>query len=127
MATMRSTYPIKFNTTAIPYPNTWNETFDVVETPFRTEAGTDETIVTRFDKLSVDVSMNVLSSWVPTIGAFSKLQSFKLTRYNPITGQSEERTVRMRGFKCGLISGSQDLQTTATVGTWALSFKLEEF
>ena len=122
---LKTDYPIKFNTTVIPFPSGWEENPNVVENTFQTEAGTDKVEVIRYDKLSVSVSMKCLSSLVTTLGSFSRMDSFTLKRYNPTNDTYEERTVRMRGFKYKLVPKSQDLG--ATKGIWEVSFNLEEF
>lgn len=127
MSTMKNEYPILFNDTEIPFPTTWSESSNVIETKFETEAGTDEIIVTRDDKITVSASFKVLSPWVVTFGTFARLTSFTLTRYNPSKGEYEERTVRLRNFKYDLVKNSQDLDMSATTGVWQVSFTLEEF
>lgn len=51
---MLKDYPTIINNTQLFQPNKWEETSEVVEETYRTEAGTDQVSVTRYDKLSVD-------------------------------------------------------------------------
>lgn len=125
MASIRTSYPIKFNTTEIPFPNSYSESFQTVESVMQTEAGTDVTTVARYKKLKVSMSFVCLQATVQTLAGFETLDSFTFKRYNPKVGNYEEKTVRMRKFKYNLKKGSEDLSSVN--GVWQVSFELEEF
>lgn len=112
---------IKFNTTEIPFLSTWEESYVIVETQGRTEAGTDQIIVNReTTKLEVNAGGVLLSSGLAAIEAFILTPSFTLTLPN-----GDTRTVRMRDFKKTLKPRTEKL--TATDGIWSVSFRLIEF
>ena len=125
MASLRSTYPMYFDTVAIPFPSTYNESANTIETVNKSEAGTDIVNVTRDDKLSISMTIKCLQPTVQAIGAFQTKPSFTFKRYQPKTGAYEERTVRMRNLSITLLKGSQDL--TEVDGVWQMVFRLEEF
>lgn len=122
---LRGTYPLKFNNTEIPFPKSYSEDSQIIETVKQSEAGTDLVSVTRRNKLHASMTFKCLASWVATFATFEALDSFLFYRFNPRTGTYESRTVRMRNFKHSLENGSQDL--TAVDGVWSVSFDLEEF
>jgi hypothetical protein len=53
---MLKDFPIYFDDTKLFSPSSWDESYAVVESTNQTEAGTDQIIVTRYDKLSVSAS-----------------------------------------------------------------------
>ena len=57
---MLSEYPIYFDDVKLFTPESWEESYAVIENTNQTEAGTDQVIVTRYDKLSVSASFNCL-------------------------------------------------------------------
>ena len=59
---MLKDYPIKFNNEQIFTPSSWEESSAVVESVNETEAGTDQIIVTRYDKLSVSAAFQCTSA-----------------------------------------------------------------
>ena len=122
---LRTSYPMYFDTTAIPFPSTYTESANTVETVNKSEAGTDIVNVTRDDKLSISMTIKCLQPMVATIGSFQTKPSFVFKRYQPKTGAYEERTVRMRYLSINLQTGSQDLSEVD--GVWQLTFRLEEF
>lgn len=122
---LKSSYPIKFNTTEIPFPASWSESPETLEKVFQSEAGTDKIIIQRKNKLKVTMNYNCLDTLANTLGTFSQMDSFTFKRYNPITATYEERTVRMRNYSCAFVKKSEDL--SATNGIWKISFTLEEF
>ena len=118
---------IKFDTTEIPFPLTWDESpKDIVEV-FQSEAGTDEEIITRKDKMQISASFKSTSAWAGTFKSFYKKDSFTLTQYDVLSDTTEERTVRMKNFKAGLEKDSWKLDSNVTQGVWNISFSLEEF
>ena len=125
MASIRTDYPMLFNTTEIPFPKSYSENSQTIEKVNKTEAGTDIVDVARYNKLKVSMSFRCLQPVLQTLASFETLNSFIFKRYNPKNGTYEERTVRMRGFKHNLLKGSEDL--TEVDGVWEVSFTLEEF
>ena len=118
---------IKFDTTEIPFPLTWNEEPQDVINTFTSEAGTDEEIITRKDKMKISASFKSTSAWASTFKSFYKKDSFTITQYDILTDTTEERTVRMKNFKASLEPKSWLLDSNVTQGVWNISFSLEEF
>lgn len=117
--------PMYFNTTEIPFPSSFTESYDTIESVNQSEAGTDLVNVTRYGKLTATMTIKCLPDVLADITAFATEDSFTFRRWNPITGAYENRTVRMRNLQVALVSGSQDLSEVD--GVWSISFSLEEF
>lgn len=116
---------IKFDNTPILYPLTWQETPTTVKETFQTEAGTDEEIIIRRDKLSISCAFKCTDTWVRTFKSFYFKDEFELTQYDPFTNAEETRTVRMTDFSYSLVKDSYKLDVTN--GIYDVSFTLEEF
>lgn len=125
MASVRSNYPMLFNTTAIPFPTSYSEDSQTVENVRQTEAGTDIVNIARQNKLKATMSFRCLQATLQTLASFETQDSFTFKRFNPKNGTYEERIVRMRNFTHELIKGSEDLASVD--GVWEVSFTLEEF
>lgn len=122
---MLKDYPILFNDVEIPWMRTWEEQYSTVEQVYQTEAGTDQIDVSRYGKLTVRCGTACLLDTLKKIKPFSELDSFTLKRWEPLKGEYEGRTVRMRQFQYALRAKSWDL--TEADGIWEVSFELEEF
>lgn len=125
MSSIRSTYPIYFNSTVIPFPLDYSEEHGVVDKVKQTEAGTDIVTVARYGKLKASMTIVCLQETLQTIAGFSSIDSFTFKRYDPVTNDYGEKIVRMRNFNYTPRKGSEDL--TETNGVWEVSFDLEEF
>lgn len=117
-------YPYCFDDIELNFPLTWQETVKTVEDVQQTEAGADIIIVTRYDKLTVNVTARVTSTNLAIFNTYSKKKSFNLYRYDVNTGLYDTRRVRMRNYVRSLKRHSEDL--TITMGVWDVSFTLEE-
>jgi hypothetical protein len=122
---LKNDYPMFFNQTEIPFPSTWSEDSNTVESTWMSEAGTDKINVSRYDKLKINMAFNCLDAVVEILGGFSNMDSFQFKRYNPRTAGYETRNVRMRNFKTTFKKKSEDLSISN--GIWNVSFSLEEF
>lgn len=121
-----SDYPIKINNTPIPVPNVWDEIPEVVENAMTTEAGTDVTDVLRVDKLTVNASFDVSSTWLATFKGWANSTSvLKVKIYDPVTDVYVERDMRIRNFNNSLVRHSQ--RNSGTVGLWSVTFDLIEY
>lgn len=120
---------IKFDATEIPFPFTWDEAPSDIGEVFKSEAGTDEEIITRKDKMVISASFKTTSEWKGIFKSFYMKDSFVLSQYDALTGTTEEREVRIKqnSFKASLEKGSWKLDSTITQGVWNISFTLEEF
>lgn len=125
MSSIRSSYPMMFNTTQIPFPTSYSEDSQTIENTRTAEAGNDIVNVARYGKLKASMSFTCLQTTVQTLASFESVDSFKFKRYSPKTDAYAETTVRMRNFKCQPKKGSEDLSEVK--GVWIVSFDLEEF
>ena len=122
---MLSSYTIKFNNEVIFEPESWEESSNVVETINTTEAGTDQIIVTRYDKLSISCSFMCSSVWAKKFKEYSRQDSMAVSIYDLIEQAYKIRTMRIRDFKASLVDNSW--KTPNTNGLWNVSFSLQEF
>ena len=122
---MLSDYPVKFNGEAIPQPVSWSESSDVIEAVNETEAGTDQIIVTRFDKLTISCSFQCSSLWAKKFKTYSKLNQITVNFYDVLTEAYKTRTMRIRNYKVNLVDNSW--HSARTNGLWEISFDLIEF
>ena len=122
---MLSEYPIYFDDTKLFTPESWEESYAVVESTNQTEAGTDQVIVTRYDKLSVSASFQCSSRWAATFAAFRDKDSIAVKLYDLKTQDYKTRTMRIRNYKTAPEKNSE--KTKGTNGLYTVSFDLEEF
>jgi hypothetical protein len=122
---MLSDYPIYFDDVKLFTPESWEESYTVVESTNQTEAGTDQVIVTRYDKLSVSASFPCSSRWAAIFAAFRDKDSITVKLYDLKSQDYKTRIMRMRNFKTGPEKNSE--KTRGTNGLYTVSFDLEEF
>jgi hypothetical protein len=122
---MLSEYPIYFDETKIFTPESWEESYAVIESTNQTEAGTDQVIVTRYDKLSVSASFQCSSRWAAIFASFRDQDSIAVKLYDLKTQGYKTRTMRIRNFKTGPEKNSE--KTKGTNGLYTVSFDLQEF
>lgn len=121
-----NTYPVTINSTAIPVPISWNETAEVVENVNTTEAGTDVVDILRTDKLTVNASFNVSSTWLATFKGWANSTSALTVKiYDAVTDAYVTRYMRIRNFTNNLVENSD--KTSGTIGLWNVTFDLIEF
>ena len=121
-----NTYPVQINNTDLPVAISWNETAEVVENANTTEAGTDIVDILRVDKLIVNASYDVSSTWLATFKGWANDTS-KLTVkiYDSITNGYVTRYMRIRNFTYNLVQHSD--KNNGTIGLWNVTFDLIEF
>lgn len=119
-------FPIQINSTDLPVPKTWNEIAEVMENVNTTEAGTDIVDIMRVDKLTVNASFDVSSSWLATFKGWANSTS-KLTVkiYDSVSNAYVTRYMRIRNFNQNLVENSD--KNSGTVGLWTITFDLIEF
>ena len=122
---MLKDYPIRFDGEALFTPASWEEESSVVENVNETEAGTDQIIVTRYDKLTVTASFQCTSTWAGKFKAYSKRDSITVSLYDIETHAYKDRAMRLRSFKAVPADHSEGIR--GTDGLWTVSFSLEEF
>jgi hypothetical protein len=122
---LKKDFPIWFDDTKIFWPLKWQENYEVVETQNTTEAGTDQIIVSRYDKLSVSCEFQCSDLWVAVFAAFRDQDSISVKLYDLKTRAYKTRTMRIRNFKVTLESNSEKLSMSN--GLYMVSFDLQEF
>lgn len=122
---IKSAYPTNINGVDVFSPDSWTVTPSVVETEFRTEAGTDAILVERFDKVTISAKYTASAKWLKTFQGWAVTPSLTVKYYDPISEGYSERTMRLRNFKYVLIPGSENLNTS--MGLYTVSFDLIEF
>ena len=122
---MLKDYPTIINNIQLFPPDKWEETSEVVEETYQTEAGTDQASVTRYDKLAVDAQYRVNSEWLKQFKMWAKVDSLNVSIYDATANGYTNRVMRMRGFKASPVEWSERMKDTD--GIWNISFSLEEF
>ena len=119
-------FPIQINSTDLPVPTDWNEFAEVVEVANTTEAGTDIVDLMRVDKLTVNATFDVSSTWLATFKGWANDTS-KLTVkiYDSVSNAYITRYMRIRNFNYSLVRYSD--KTSGTIGLWTVTFDLIEF
>ena len=122
---LKKDYPIYFDDTKLFWPVKWDESYEVVESKNTTEAGTDQIIVTRYDKLTVSASFQCSDRWAAVFASFRDKDSIAVRLYDIKTKGYKTRTMRIRNFKTGPEKNSE--KTRGTNGLYTVSFDLLEF
>ncbi len=114
---------IRLDGELLPFPKGMDFSYEVVENVYKTEAGTDQTGITRPEKLTLSLTFDLTSAWVQRMRSLALRQS--LDAVIDEAGQEKERRVRIRNFKAGLVEDSR--RTEGTAGLWNVSFDLIEY
>ena len=122
---LKKDYPIYFDDTKLFWPSKWQESYSVVETTSQTEAGTDQVMVTRYDKLTVSCEFQCSARWASTFTNFRDKDSIEVKLYDLKTQDYRTRTMRIRNFKTGPEKNSEKLKSSN--GLYSVSFDLYEF
>ena len=122
---LKKDYPIYFDDTRLFWPSKWDEKYEVVETTNATEGGTDQVIVTRYDKLSVSCEFQCSDAWAAILSDFRDQDSIAVKLYDLKTRGYKTRTMRIRNFKTGPEKNSEKLASSN--GLYTVSFDLYEF
>lgn len=118
-------YPIKINSTALPFGGTMSEKYDTIESVNQSEAGTDIVQTERIGKLTISFSFQTLSNWIPILEGWAFDNTYKtVSIYDFVTGAYKDHTMRMRNYKKSFVEFSQN--QTKTTGVWDVSFDLIE-
>lgn len=124
---MLTSYPIKINDTAIPFPDSWEETPKKLASEYETEDGHRIKNVIRVSRHSISASFTVSSSWLKKFMLWRASNSVTVKVYDPSNNgyQSHTMDIADDSFTYELIKGSKRLRNTN--GLYRLSFTLEEF
>lgn len=114
---------ITLNGEKIPFPQKLSESYEVIENVYETEAGTDNVVVTRAEKLTLSLSFQLSSAWAQRMRVLAKTQN--ITAVIDEAGESKTRTMRIRNYKSDLVENSR--LTPGTAGLWNVSFDLIEY
>lgn len=118
-------YPIKINNTAIPFGGSMSESYSDIETVNVSEAGTDIVQTERIGKLTLSISIQTMSDWLPILEGFYLENTYKTVAiYDFNTSAYKERQMRMRNYKKNLVEHSEKLKKTT--GYWEVSFDFIE-
>lgn len=118
-------YPIKVNNTAIPFGGSMSESYSDIETVNVSEAGTDIVQTERIGKLTLSISIQTMSDWLPILEGFYLENTYKTVAiYDFNTSAYKERQMRMRNYKKKLVEHSEKLKKTT--GYWEVSFDFIE-
>lgn len=118
-------YPIKINNTAIPFGGSMSESYSDIETVNVSEAGTDIVQTERIGKLTLSISIQTMSDWLPILEGFYLENTYKTVAiYDFNTSAYKERQMRMRKYKKKLVEHSEKLKKTT--GYWEVSFDFIE-
>lgn len=122
---LKKDFPIYFDDTKLFWPSKWQESYSVIETTKQTEAGTDQVIVTRYDKLSVSCEFKCSAAWASTFTNFRDKDFIAVRLYDLKTRDYKTRTMRIRNFKTAPEKNSEKLASSN--GLYTVSFDLYEF
>lgn len=124
---MLTSYPIKINNTAIPFPDTWEENPRKISTEFQMENGGRKKIGIRNKLMSISAAFTVSSRWLKKFEAWRDASTLTVSIYDAQTGAYKNYTMEVMddSFSYNLIKNTKRLGNTE--GLWRLSFDLEEF
>lgn len=122
---MLKDYPVTFDGIEVMQWSKWEESREVIENTYQTEAGTDQIDVVRYGKLTVSCQYRCHDEWLRIFTDFSERDSIEVSSYDTKEGRSTVKIMRIRDFKADPIEHSEKVQDTN--GVWNVSFKLEEF
>ena len=123
--TVLNDYPIKINSTAIPFSGSMEENYETIETVRQSEAGGDIVQTARLGKLNLAISYKITGAWISQFEQWAFDNAWKTVKiYDFPTNAYKERTMRMRNYKKKLVKNSQKLQSVT--GIWEVSFNLIE-
>ena len=107
----------------IPFTDKQSYNYDVIENVYQTEAGTDQVSITRDEKLTLSLELQLSSEWEQKMRTIAKRHS--ITAVLDEAGKTETRTVRMRNYKASFVENSRF--TPGTAGLWTVTFDLIEY
>ena len=124
---MLTSYPIKINNTAIPFPDSWEENPRKVSTEFMMENGGRKKIGIRNKLMSISAAFTVSSRWLKKFEEWRDASTLTVSIYDALTSAYVNYTMEITddSFSYSLIKDSKRMANTE--GLWRLSFELEEF
>lgn len=124
---MLTSYPIKINSTSIPFPDSWKETPKKITNEFETEAGGRQVIVVRNNRLNIYASFTVSSRWLKKFEEWRDANTLTVSIFDAETTAYKNHTMSIldESFRYELIRYTEGMSNTN--GLYKLSFELEEF
>lgn len=122
---MLKSYPIKFDTIEIPFPNSMEVSNEVLENVNETEAGTDIAQIRRIEKLTISMSFRLMDTYLALFETFAySTSAIQVSMYNATAGTYIMKDMRMRDFQYKLVESSEKVQDIN--GMYDISFSLIE-
>lgn len=122
---MLKNYPIKFDNTAIPFPNSLDISNEVLENINETEAGTDIAQIRRMEKLTISMSFRLMDSYLAFFEGYAySSNTIGVSLYSATDKAYQTKTMRMRNFQYKLVESSEKVQDIN--GMYDISFSLIE-
>lgn len=124
---MLKNYPTLINGTAIPFPDSWEESPNKIVSNFESEAGGRKQIVIRGSRLKASGEWTVSSRWLKTFKEFRAANVLSVELYDAVTGAraTHNMSIIEDSFTYALIPGSKIAGNTD--GLYKLTFDMEEF
>lgn len=122
---MLKNFPLKFNGTAIPFPNSYDVSNSVIENVNESEAGTDIIQIKRTQKMTIALSFRLMDSYLAFFEGYAHSnQTITVSVYDAITKAYTTKTMRLREFKYKLVEKSELVNDIN--GMYDISFSLIE-
>lgn len=114
---------LKFNSTALPPPDSYDLDLTDVEADSggETEAGTVQRDVVRAGVVTIAVSFSVSAAWLKQLTAYSKQPKITVQYFDTEDLVLKETEMYITGYKAKLY------KDTSFKGLWTVSFTLKEF
>lgn len=124
---MINDYPFKINNTAIPYPDSWNQSPTKMTNSFTTEDGHTQKVIVRATKFKAECSFTVTSFWLKKFLEYRAADSIEVSVYDAQLSGYKTYTcfIDDESFRQELIPASRFAQNTQ--GLWRISFSIEEY
>ena len=122
---MLKNFPLKFNGTAIPFPNSYDVSNSVIENVNESEAGTDIIQIKRTQKMTIALSFRLMDSYLAFFEGYAHSnQTITVSVYDTTTKAYITKTMRLREFKYKLVEKSELVKDIN--GMYDISFSLIE-
>ena len=122
---MLKNYPIKFDGTAIPFPNSYDISNSVIENVNESEAGIDIVQIRRMQKMTLSLSFRLMDSYLAFFEGYAYSSStIEVSIYDAVTKAYTTKTMRLRDFKYKLVEKSELVNDIN--GMYDISFSLIE-
>lgn len=122
---MLKNFPLKFDGTAIPFPNSYDISNSVIENVNESEAGIDVVQIRRMQKMTLSLSFRLMDSYLAFFEGYAYSSStIEVSIYDAVTKAYTTKTMRLRDFKYKLVEKSELVNDIN--GMYDISFSLIE-